>query len=223
MNSNVELPFFYENIPIFGAKFTEFCLSQVELWKKYITFEKSNPLRSEDTALVTRRVMFATEQCLLVLNHHPAVWHQAAQYLDQCSKLLTDKGVRILCVLCLYWPLSRIPSECHANAVRSNVVVVVVMWYLVFDSWRQCKFSVDDMLNDHLWPNYNVDDEQEMYPKLFAEENQLCRVIYFERNPIVEMNTSCKVFPLYFRNELSANKENWRKFHEMIVFSIESK
>lgn len=38
--------------------------------------------------------MFATEQCLLVLTHHPAVWHQAAQYLDQSSKLLTEKGVR---------------------------------------------------------------------------------------------------------------------------------
>lgn len=68
---------------------------QVELWKKYIAVEKSNPLKSEDTALVTRRVMFATEQCLLVMYHHPAVWHQAAQYLDQSSKLLTEKGVRI--------------------------------------------------------------------------------------------------------------------------------
>lgn len=67
---------------------------QLDLWKRYITFEKSNPLRSEDTALVTRRVMFATEQCLLVLTHHPAVWHQAAQYLDQSAKLLNEKGVR---------------------------------------------------------------------------------------------------------------------------------
>lgn len=40
--------------------------------------------------------MFATEQCLLVLTHHPAVWHQAAQFLDQSSKALTDKGVRIV-------------------------------------------------------------------------------------------------------------------------------
>lgn len=71
-------------------------LFQVELWKKYIAFEKSNPLRSEDTSLVTKRVMFATEQCLLVLTHHPAVWHQAAQYLDQSSKLLMEKGVRII-------------------------------------------------------------------------------------------------------------------------------
>lgn len=75
---------------------------KVELWKKYIAFEKSNPLRSEDTALVTRRVMFATEQCLLVLTHHPAVWHQAAQFLDQSSKLLTEKGVRIFSCLLLY-------------------------------------------------------------------------------------------------------------------------
>lgn len=67
---------------------------QLDLWKRVITFEKSNPLRSEDAALVTRRVMFATEQCLLVLTHHPAVWHQAAQYLDQSAKLLTEKGVR---------------------------------------------------------------------------------------------------------------------------------
>ncbi|TMW45127.1 hypothetical protein DOY81_009796 [Sarcophaga bullata] len=36
--------------------------------------------------------MFATEQCLLVLTHHPAVWHQAAQFLDQSSKALADKG-----------------------------------------------------------------------------------------------------------------------------------
>ena len=68
---------------------------QIEFWKKYIAFEKSNPLRSEDTTLVTRRVMFATEQCLLVLTHHPAVWHQAAQYLDTSAKLLMEKGVRI--------------------------------------------------------------------------------------------------------------------------------
>lgn len=38
--------------------------------------------------------MFAIEQCLLVLTHHPAVWHQAAQFLDHSSKALNEKGVR---------------------------------------------------------------------------------------------------------------------------------
>jgi len=65
------------------------------LWRKFINFEKSNPLRSEETALVSRRVMFATEQCLLVLSHHPDVWIMAAQYLDQTAKHLTEKAVRI--------------------------------------------------------------------------------------------------------------------------------
>lgn len=84
------------NLPAIPPTLTKEEMKQVELWKKFIGFEKSNPLRIEDTALVTRRVMFATEQCLLVLTHHPAVWHQAAQHLDQSSKLLAEKGVRIL-------------------------------------------------------------------------------------------------------------------------------
>lgn len=67
-------------------------MKQVELWKRYILWERSNPLRSEDTALVARRVMFAIEQCLLCLTHHPDVWHQAAQFLDHSSKLLQEKG-----------------------------------------------------------------------------------------------------------------------------------
>uniref|UniRef100_A0AAR2KJI7 Cleavage stimulation factor subunit 3 n=1 Tax=Pygocentrus nattereri TaxID=42514 RepID=A0AAR2KJI7_PYGNA len=37
-------------------------------------------------------VMFAYEQCLLVLGHHPDVWYEAAQYLEQSSKLLAEKG-----------------------------------------------------------------------------------------------------------------------------------
>ncbi|XP_052243901.1 cleavage stimulation factor subunit 3-like isoform X2 [Dreissena polymorpha] len=66
--------------------------TQVELWKKYITWEKENPLRTEDQALITKRVMFAYEQCLLCLAYHPDVWIEAANYLEQSSQLLTEKG-----------------------------------------------------------------------------------------------------------------------------------
>lgn len=41
---------------------------------------------------MARRVMFAIEQCLLCLGHHPAVWHQAAHFLELSSKILTEKG-----------------------------------------------------------------------------------------------------------------------------------
>ncbi|XP_067636108.1 protein suppressor of forked [Eurosta solidaginis] len=80
------------NLPAIPPTLTKEETKQVDLWKKFIAFEKSNPLRTEDTALITRRVMFATEQCLLVLTHHPAVWHQAAQYLDQSAQALAEKG-----------------------------------------------------------------------------------------------------------------------------------
>ncbi|KAI8034999.1 hypothetical protein M5D96_012222 [Drosophila gunungcola] len=82
------------NLPAVPPTLTKEEVKQVELWKRFITYEKSNPLRTEDTALVTRRVMFATEQCLLVLTHHPAVWHQASQFLDTSARVLTEKGVR---------------------------------------------------------------------------------------------------------------------------------
>lgn len=38
-------------------------------------------------------VMFAYEQCLLCLGHHPDIWYEAATYLEQSSKILTEKGV----------------------------------------------------------------------------------------------------------------------------------
>lgn len=49
-------------------------LKQVELWKKFIEWEKTNPLRSEDQTVIAKRVMFAYEQCLLCLGYHPDIW-----------------------------------------------------------------------------------------------------------------------------------------------------
>ncbi|XP_026810238.1 protein suppressor of forked [Rhopalosiphum maidis] len=67
-------------------------MKQVELWKKYIIWEKANPLNTEDTALITRRVMFAFDQALLCMTHHPDFWYEAAQFLDGSSKILSEKG-----------------------------------------------------------------------------------------------------------------------------------
>ena len=68
-------------------------VKQVELWKKYLNWEKSNPLRTEDQSLLTKRTMFAYEQCLLCLGHHPHVWYEAALFLQKSTKTLSDKGV----------------------------------------------------------------------------------------------------------------------------------
>ena len=67
---------------------------QVELWQKYISWEKSNPMRVEDQALITKRVMFAFEQALLCLGHHPNIWYEAAVFLQDSARELNEKGVR---------------------------------------------------------------------------------------------------------------------------------
>lgn len=47
-------------------------------------------------SVIVPAVMFAYEQCLLVLGHHPDIWYEAAQYLEQSSKLLAEKGVCVI-------------------------------------------------------------------------------------------------------------------------------
>ncbi|XP_032594403.1 protein suppressor of forked-like [Drosophila grimshawi] len=80
------------NLPAVPPTLAKAETKQIELWKRFIAYEKSNPLRTEDTALVTHRVMFAIEQCLLVLTHHPAVWHQASKFLETSAGALAEKG-----------------------------------------------------------------------------------------------------------------------------------
>ena len=43
-------------------------LKQIEMWQRYISWERSNPLRVEDPALVTKRVMFAYEQVCIAMS-----------------------------------------------------------------------------------------------------------------------------------------------------------
>jgi len=65
---------------------------QVQVWKSYIRWEKDNPLRTDDQTLVTKRVRLAYEQCLLCLSHHPDIWYEAALYLQESCKTLSEKG-----------------------------------------------------------------------------------------------------------------------------------
>lgn len=50
-------------------------------------------MRVEDHALIAKRVMFAYEQCLLCLGHHPSIWYEAAVFLQDTSRILQEKGV----------------------------------------------------------------------------------------------------------------------------------
>ncbi|CAF4460562.1 unnamed protein product [Rotaria socialis] len=67
-------------------------IKQVTAWRKFILWERSNPLKTEDVLLVARRVVLAYEQCLLCLGYHPDLWYEACAFLEQTSREYSDKG-----------------------------------------------------------------------------------------------------------------------------------
>uniref|UniRef100_A0A1I8FCY6 Suf domain-containing protein n=1 Tax=Macrostomum lignano TaxID=282301 RepID=A0A1I8FCY6_9PLAT len=64
--------------------------------------KKDNPLRTDDLSLISKRVMFAYEQCLLCLGHHPDIWYEARlepmaakQFADEAASMY-DRATQVL-------------------------------------------------------------------------------------------------------------------------------
>lgn len=68
-------------------------LRQLDIWRRYILWEKSKPLRIDNNHIITKRVTYAYKQCLLCFGHHPNVWHEYASYLEEQIKSLSEKEV----------------------------------------------------------------------------------------------------------------------------------
>lgn len=103
--------------------------------------------------------MFAYEQCLLVLGHHPDVWYEAAQYLDQSSKLLAEKGVREATdgTMCPNW--NRVSSVLKDTFV---ILDLTVIWFLnarlepflpLLRTWTTLRCSVTKQLTSTSAPS----------------------------------------------------------------------
>ena len=71
-------------------------LKQLAAWRKLIAWEKSNPLKTEDLLLLTRRVVLAYEQCLLCLGYHADLWYEVCAYLEQVSRTYSERGDALL-------------------------------------------------------------------------------------------------------------------------------
>lgn len=121
--------------------------------------------------------MFATEQCLLVLYHHPRIWHSAAQYLDQSSKLLAEKGVRILIINFHF-------SQSYSQTIHGALIIIIIHFQLEF----RFEYFFDA----------NKDQQRKllMIPMEFAKNSIQIVCIHFKGQ--FKMNSSCKMFPLRF-------------------------
>ncbi len=67
-------------------------MKQLQAWKRYVLWEKSNPLRLESEEAVMKRVIFAYEQSFLCLAYHCDMWHEAASYLYGQSRVFAAVG-----------------------------------------------------------------------------------------------------------------------------------
>ncbi|KAJ3294465.1 mRNA 3'-end-processing protein rna14 [Blyttiomyces sp. JEL0837] len=68
--------------------------AMLDCWKKYISWEKSNPLHIEDKGAIASRVMYAFKSCLLMMRYFPEIWYDTACYLVEIGKV--DDAVNIL-------------------------------------------------------------------------------------------------------------------------------
>jgi len=83
---------FNRSLPAIPPTSVAFEMTQKDLWRKYIAWEKSNPLKCDDQSLVVKRVMFAFEQCLLCFAFHPDMWYEATSFLETTGRDLIERG-----------------------------------------------------------------------------------------------------------------------------------
>ncbi|KAI8071752.1 hypothetical protein BC940DRAFT_293627 [Gongronella butleri] len=91
---------------------------QLSLWKKYIAWEKGNPLHLEESAGVVERVSFAYQQALLVFRHFPELWYDYAMYFMQQGK--PDRSMTILKQATDVLPMSLVITFAYAELCEAN-------------------------------------------------------------------------------------------------------
>ena len=55
---------------------------QVEIWKKWIQWEKEDPLvlKEEDVAQYKRRIIYVYKQATITMRYEPEFWYEAAEF-----------------------------------------------------------------------------------------------------------------------------------------------
>ncbi|XP_019857540.1 PREDICTED: cleavage stimulation factor subunit 3 [Amphimedon queenslandica] len=59
---------------------------QLQIWRRYLAWEKQNPLRTEDVKLIIKRVVYAYNQCLLCFGHCSDIWYELTLYLQRAGE-----------------------------------------------------------------------------------------------------------------------------------------
>ncbi|KAM0751817.1 Suf-domain-containing protein [Meredithblackwellia eburnea MCA 4105] len=64
----------------------------LEIWKRYLAWEESNPLDLEEAAALQARVAFAYKKAVAALRFYSAIWFQTAEYYTKLGKVEEARG-----------------------------------------------------------------------------------------------------------------------------------
>ncbi|KAJ3341063.1 mRNA 3'-end-processing protein rna14 [Gonapodya sp. JEL0774] len=66
----------------------------LDAWRRYIAWERSDPLKLGEKAPVASRVIYAYKRCLLMMRFYPQMWIEAAAYMTEVGK--AEEGYNLL-------------------------------------------------------------------------------------------------------------------------------
>lgn len=112
-------------------------LRQLYAWKRYILWEKQNPLKLADHQGIMRRVIFAYEQSFLCLAYHCDIWHEAACYLHSQKKVLAENSIMSDDEICEI--TENAASDLYERAINSFMKNNMLM-YLAYADFEEVQY-----------------------------------------------------------------------------------
>nr|CAD2151073.1 unnamed protein product [Meloidogyne enterolobii] len=128
-------------------------IKQAELWRKYIQWEKSNPLNTEEYGQYARRVIYSYEQALLCLGYMPDIWYEAAFFQQQAAQRLAEKG-DVKLSTAMYNDIIHLYEKAVSGLMKSNQMLHFA--YADFEEERR-KYDNAKKIYDRLLSQQSVD------------------------------------------------------------------
>jgi len=116
------------------VKWTERELHQLEQWKRYFRWERSNPLSLEDPAMLSARVAWTYKQALLSMRFYPEIWFEAATYFSEIGR--ADEAVLLLKNATEIMPTSFLVHFAYAEMEESR------------KSFKECRASFEALIKN---------------------------------------------------------------------------
>jgi cleavage stimulation factor subunit 3 len=113
--------------PALGFEGDQEYLQQVELWRRWIKWEREDPLvlKDEDIHAYQQRVLYTYKQAAMALRYWPEIWVEAAEwcFANGIEKDGTDQGVEFLAQGIAANPESCLLAFKHADRLESVLPV----------------------------------------------------------------------------------------------------